>query len=155
MLFAKSHIDLNNIRASIERTKKISDGVVKIGPFGFGLDAVLSVSPPIGAAYSGLAGIMLLYDAVRARAAPMVMVEMGMILLLDTLAPYLGKGFGTIVDALFTGHKWAADMLLKHMDETIYFEGNREMVMGSAEYRDLMARIRAGKEKRRVVFLGQ
>ncbi len=154
MFFAKSHIELNNIRNSVERIKRVSDGLVKIGPFGFGLDAIASVVPALGAAYSGMAGVMLLYEAVRARAAPMVMVEMAMILILDTLAPYLGKGFGTIVDSLFTGHKWAADMLTKHMDETIYFEGDRNLVMGSSEYRDLMARIRAGKEKRRVVFLG-
>ncbi len=45
-------------------------------------------------------------------------------------------------------------MLTNHMDDTIYFEGTRKEVQGTAEYRDLLERIRAGKEKRRVVFLG-
>ena len=40
------------------------------------------------------------------------------------------------------------------MDDTIYFEGTRKEVQATQEYRDLLARIQAGKEKRRVVFLG-
>lgn len=154
MFFARSHLELHNIRNSIDRTKKMSDGVVKIGPFGLGLDALLGFVPPLGAAYSAGAGLVLLADGVRARAAPMVLAEMALILAIDTLAPFLGKA-GGVIDALFTGHKWSADLLLRHMDETIYFEGSREQAMNSAEYRDLMARVRAGKEKRRVVFLGK
>lgn len=156
MFLARSHLDLHNIRNSIDRTKKMSDGVVKIGPFGMGLDALLGFVPPLGAAYSAGAGFVLLVDGVRARAAPMVLAEMALILAIDTLAPFVGKGaMGGVIDALFTGHKWSADLLLRHMDETIYFEGTREQAQASAEYRDLMARVRAGKEKRRVVFLGK
>ena len=47
MLFAKSHIELNNVRNSIERIKRVSDGLVKIGPFGFVID------PLRHAAYDG------------------------------------------------------------------------------------------------------
>lgn len=153
MILAKSHIDLHNIRSSIERTKKLSDNVVGIGPLGVGLDAVLNVVPGAGALYSLGAGLLLIFDGVRARASPMILVQMGGILAVDTIAPLAGK-LGAIADVLFTGHKWAADMLLKHMDETIYFEGRREDVQATSEYRDLMARVRAGKERRRVVFLG-
>ncbi|ATQ43555.1 DUF4112 domain-containing protein [Caulobacter mirabilis] len=154
MVIARSHLDLHNIRSSIERTKKMSDGVVKIGPFGIGLDGLLGFVPWAGALYSGGAGLVLVIDGVRARAAPMVLAEMSLILAVDTLTPFIPKA-GGFIDALFTGHKWAADLLLRHMDETIYFEGSREQAMNSAEYRDLMARVRAGKEQRRVVFLGR
>lgn len=153
MIIAKSHIDLHNIRSSIERTKKLSDNVIGIGPLGIGLDAVLNVVPGAGALYSAGAGLLLIFDGVRARASPMILVQMAAILAVDTVAPLAGN-LGKIADVLFTGHKWSADMLLKHMDETVYFEGKREVAQASAEYRDLMARIRAGKEKRRVVFLG-
>lgn len=61
---------------------------------------------------------------------------------------------GKAADVLFTGHKWSADLLTNHMDDTIYFEGTRKEVQATQEYRDLLARIQAGKEKRRVVFLG-
>jgi hypothetical protein len=40
------------------------------------------------------------------------------------------------------------------MEETIYFEGTREDAIHTMEYRDLMARVRVGKETRRIVFLG-
>jgi hypothetical protein len=153
VIIAKSHIDLHNIRSSIERTKKLSDNVIGIGPLGIGLDAVLNVVPGAGALYSAGAGLLLIFDGVRARASPMILVQMAGILAVDTVAPLAGN-LGKLADVLFTGHKWSADMLLKHMDETIYFEGKREVVQGSAEYRDLMARNGAGKETRRVVFLG-
>lgn len=152
MIVAKSHVDLHNIRGSIERTKKLSDNIIGIGPLGLGLDAILNVVPGAGSLYSLGAGALLIFDGVRARAAPMILLQMAGILAVDTVAPLAGK-LGAIADVLFTGHKWSADMLLKHMDETIYFEGKREVVQASSEYRDLMSRVRAGKEKRRIVFL--
>jgi hypothetical protein len=158
MFLARTHVELHNTRKSIERIKKLSDNVVGVGPFGVGLDAALNLLPPIGkvnpgVAYSGLAGALLIFEGVRARASVMVLLQMAAILMVDTLAPLFGKA-GAVADALFTGHKWAADLLLKHMEETIYFEGTRAEAMGTVEYRDLMARVRQGKESRRVVFLG-
>ncbi|CAN5669878.1 DUF4112 domain-containing protein [soil metagenome] len=153
MLFAQSHIDLHNIRNSIERTKKLSDNVVGIGPLGIGLDGLLTWIPGAGAIYSLGAGTILLFDGVRARAAPMIILQMCAIIAIDTLVgevPVAGK----LADMLFTGHKWSADMLLKHMEDTIYFEGARKDAANSPEYKDVLSRIRAGKEKRRVVFLG-
>ncbi|MBX3481614.1 MAG: DUF4112 domain-containing protein [Caulobacter sp.] len=158
MVFARTHVELHNIRKNIEQIKKLSDNVVGVGPFGIGMDAALNVLPNIGKinpgiTYSALAGALLIFDGVRARASMMVLVQMFAILTIDTLAPLFGKK-GAIADAFFTGHKWSADLLLKHMEETIYFEGTRREAMHSVEYRDLMSRVRAGKESRRVVFLG-
>ena len=153
MLFAQSHIDLHNIRNSIERTKKLSDNVVGIGPFGVGLDGLLTWIPGAGALYSLGAGSILIFDGVRARAAPMILLQMFAIIAIDTLVgevPVAGK----LADILFTGHKWSADMLLKHMEDTIYFEGARKDAANSPEYKNVLSQIRAGKEKRRVVFLG-
>lgn len=153
MIFARSHIDLHNIRNSIERTKQLSDNVVGVGPLGIGLDGILTWIPGAGELYSLGAGLLLIFDGVRAKAAPMVLLQMFAIIAVDTLAGAAGK-IGQIADVLFTGHKWCADMLLKHMEDTIYFEGARADVMGSPEYKEIMTAIRAGKEKRRVVFLG-
>jgi hypothetical protein len=153
VFIAKSHLDLHNIRGSIERTKKLSDNVVGVGPLGIGLDGLLSFFRGAGELYSLGAGALLLFDGIRARAAPMVLIQVTAIIVLDTILP-MAPGVGAIADTLFTGHKWSADMILKHMDETIYFEGSRKDAQGTAEYRELMARIQAGKEKRRVVFLG-
>ncbi len=153
MIFAKSHLDLHNIRSNVERVKKLSDNVVGIGPLGVGLDGLLTWIPGAGELYSLGAGGLIIMDAVRARAAPMIVIQIVAIILIDTVAGSLPVA-GKVADVLFTGHKWSADMLTKHMDDTIYFEGTRKEVQGTAEYRDLLARIQAGKEKRRVVFLG-
>jgi hypothetical protein len=153
VIFAKSHVELHNIRANVERVKKLSDNVVGVGPVGVGLDGLLTWIPGAGELYSLGAGGLIVLDAVRARAAPMIIIQICAIILIDTVAgsiPVAGKA----VDVLFTGHKWSADMLTKHMDDTIYFEGSRKEVQATQEYRDLLARIQAGKENRRVVFLG-
>lgn len=158
MILARTHIELHNIRKNVEQIKKLSDNIVGVGPFGVGMDTALNFLPDIGkvnpgVAYSGLAGALLVLQGFRARAAPMILIQMSAILAVDTLAPLFGKA-GAVADALFTGHKWAADMLLKHMEETIYFEGTREEALHTIEYRDLMGRVRAGKEDRRIIFLG-
>lgn len=153
MIFAKSHLDLHNIRNNVERVKKLSDNVVGVGPLGVGLDGLLTWIPGAGELYSLGAGGLIIMDAVRARSAPMIVIQIVAIILIDTVAGSLPVA-GKVADVLFTGHKWSADMLINHMDDTIYFEGSRKEVQGTAEYRDLLARIQAGKEKRRVVFLG-
>ncbi len=40
------------------------------------------------------------------------------------------------------------------MDDTLYIEGSRAQARGSPEYAELMADVRARREKRRIVFLG-
>jgi len=155
MLFARSHADLHNIRLSVDRIKNISDRIIGVGPVGIGLDGILAWVPGAGALYSIAAGSMLVFEGVRARAATGVLIHMGALLVVDTLLDVPGGNpIAAVADALFTGHKWAANLLVKHMDETIYIEGTRETVKARPEYIDLMARVRAGKEKRRIVFLG-
>ncbi len=153
MFFARSHVDLHNIRMAVERTKKVSDNLIGIGPVGIGLDGILAFVPGAGELYSLAAGGLLLFEGVRARAAPTTLLTMGTILLLDTIMSAI-PGVGGVADALFTGHKWSANMLLKHMDETIYYEGDRKRAQTDPDFRDTIARIRSGKETRRVVFLG-
>lgn len=153
MIFAKSHVELHNIRNNVERVKKLSDNVVGIGPMGIGLDGLLTWIPGAGELYSLGAGSLIVLDSIRARAAPMIVVQIVAIIVIDTVSgsiPIAGK----VADMLFTGHKWSADMLLRHMDDTIYFEGSRRDVKDTPEYRALIDRIQSGQEKRRVVFLG-
>ncbi len=158
-MLARSHVDLHNTRLGIDRVKKLSDRIVGVGPIGIGLDGILGFVPGLGVAYSLIAGAMLLSSAVRARASAGTLLHMGGLLAVDALldvpagTPVLGLA-SSFADTLFTGHKWSANLLLKHMDDTIYIEGTREKVKDRPEYAELLARIRAGKEKRRIVFLG-
>jgi hypothetical protein len=159
-MFARSHEELHNIRISVERIRGLSDRMVGVGPFGIGMDGILSMIPipVVGAIYSGLAAGALMLQAVRAHASLGVLMHMAVILGIDTLLDLpAGTPIGPIsgaADILFTGHKWAANTLLKHMDQTIYIEGTRKEAMGRAGHGDLMDQVRSGREKRRIVYLG-
>jgi hypothetical protein len=162
-MIARSEEDLHNIRLAVERIHKLSDRLIGLGPFGVGLDGMLSFVPipGVGVAYSGLAALALMVQAVRAHASPGVLFHMAVILTIDTLLDVPASAdllplipFAGIADTLFTGHKWAANLLLKHMEETLYLEGRRQDARGSAEHAELIGRIRSRKEKRRVVYMG-
>ena len=84
MIFAKSHIELHNIRNNVERVKKLSDNVVGIGPLGIGLDGLLTWIPGAGELYSLGAGGLIVFDAVRARAAPMIVIQICAIILITS-----------------------------------------------------------------------
>jgi hypothetical protein len=154
MFFARSHSDLHNIRLGVERIKNVSDRIIGVGPIGIGLDGILSWIPGLGVLYSGAAGTMLVVEGVRARAAAGTLLHMAALLFVDTFLDVVPNPVTAIADTFFTGHKWSANLLLKHMDETIYVEGSAAQARAKPEYAELMARIRAGKEKRRIVFLG-
>jgi len=162
-MIARSHVDLHNIRLAVERIRNLSDRLIGLGPFGVGLDGVLSFVPlpGVGVAYSGLAALALLVQAVRAKASAGTLVQMSIILAIDTLLDVPASAdmlpiipFSGMADTLFTGHKWAANMLLRHMDHTLYIEGDAREARGRPEHAELMSRIRSRKEKRRVVYLG-
>ncbi len=151
-MLARSHDDLHNIRMGVESIRKVSDRLIGIGPFGIGLDGVLSFLPAVGVVYSAATGAMLILAGIRARASPGVILHMTLLMTVNTLLDVPGGTplgiFSGVADTLFTAQKWAANALLKHMDNTTYIEGGRNSP-GAA---DLVARAR--KDRRRVVFLG-
>ena len=148
---AKSHIDIHNRRASIERIGKLSDSILKLGPFGIGLDGILAWIPGVGQIYSLAAGLFLLMEGARARVPLSALLKVSTIVLartgIDTgnLIPGVNVASGVIVD-LFRGHKWAADILTKAIDGTTYIEGPF-----SAKH---PVHVEARKAGRRTVFLG-
>ncbi len=80
---------------------------------------------------------------VLAQAAALVSVRT-----LSNIFPVLG---GVFVD-VFRGHRTAANILVKAIDDTLYIEG--EHSLDHPQYAETASRIRSGKELRRVVFLG-
>lgn len=140
------------------RLRKLSDRLIKIGPLGVGLDGLLSFFPFAGVIYSAGAGGLMLLQGVRARASWPVLARMGGLLLVNTLLDVPGGTplgiFSGLADTFFTAHKWAAGMLLKHMDETVYVEGGSSRPPANPEEAQLRADIQAGRDKRRLVFLG-
>jgi len=159
-MFARNDRQLDNLRRSVSTVRRLSDGVVGIGRFRIGLDTVLAAVPWAGLAYSLGAGGLLMAQGVRARASPGVLGRMALYLVADSLIDVPVPLLPAVIDAFFTGHTWAADVLLKHMDETIYYEGTRAAAEADPEFRarlEAMAQERraTGKAKmKRIVYLG-
>ena|SRR5665647_1271924 len=159
-MYARTHRDLHGLRTSVERTRKLSDSVLKLGPFSIGLDGVLGWVPGVGLAYSVMAGGFLILQAVRARARPGTVAKMAGFLVADSLTDAIPFFPVTAVtDMFFTGHKWAADTLLKHLDETLYYEGSKRDAEADPEFRkyleELAEQRRSGAplKAKRIVYL--
>jgi hypothetical protein len=163
MFFARSHVELHNIRRSIEQIGKISDNVVGFGPVGIGLEGVLEFVPVVGEVYSLGAGFMLVLQGIRVRAPFFTVVWCAFLILLRTLIgsmdvtleiiPVLGffvGQIGNVVAGLFRAHRMAANMLVETMDDTLYLEGTRR----DPENIAALEEFRASGDRRRIVFLG-
>ncbi len=95
-----------------ERIKQLSDNLIKLGPWGIGLDGVLAWIPAANTIYSVGAGGLLIYEAVKADAAPWTLARMVAYLALNsamTEVPIVGWA----MDTLFRGHLMAANALQK------------------------------------------
>ena len=150
---ARTLLDLHNARVAIQGLRRVTDRLIGVGPFGVGLDGVLGWIPGVGAVYSVGAGTALLYQGIKVRAPASLLAQMAFLIGARTASDFIPAA-GGLVDMLFTAHTWSADMLLKHMDSTFYVEGDPDEAKRMPEFAELMARIRSGDEKRRVVFLG-
>ena len=157
---AKTLLDINNLRAGIERVSKLTDNIVGVGPLGIGVGGILAWVPVIGPIYSVGAGLVLLATGLRARVPASVLLSSLVLMGLRTSAEMFGDLMPlppiTIASDLgfdlFRAHKWSADMMLKAIDNTHYVEGRHHR--DNPAYGEVQARIRSGEERRRVVFLG-
>ncbi len=158
-MIARSHVDLHNIRSAVERIGNLSDNVFHFGPVKLGLESILEFVPFVGEGYSLISGGLLIIEGARARVPSSTLMSVGTIVLIRTIIgagdfiPVVGV-IGNIAAGLFAGHKIAANMIVKAMDETVYIEGTKADAASDPEVAEIMARVRAGKEKRRIVFLG-
>jgi hypothetical protein len=144
--------DIEKIWSNVEGVKKLSDRAVGFGPFGIGMDGLLTWIPVVGTVYSVGAAAWLFTQAVRARATPYTIARM---------AGYLGLDVGTgavpvagnVVDFFFPGHLMAAKALQKDIESTHWVEANERDARASGEHDRHVATMRADPKKRRVVYL--
>jgi hypothetical protein len=98
-----------------ERIKRLSDGIVKIGPFGLGIDGVLAWVPGANIVYTVGAAGLLIYEATQAGASTRTLAKMGLYLLADSATSEVPV-VGWAIDTLFPGHLMAAKALQKDIE---------------------------------------
>jgi hypothetical protein len=101
---------------SAEAIKTISDRVIGIGPFGVGLDGLLTWVPVAGTLYSVGGALFLMFEALRAGAGLGTILRMASYLLVDSGASAVPV-LGSAVDFLWQGHLMAATALQKDIED--------------------------------------
>ena len=100
---------------SAETIKGLSDRLIGVGPFGLGLDGVLSWVPVVGPLYSMGAGGLLLYHGMSSGASMVTLARMLAYVAMDTATDTVPIA-GSVVDMLFPGHLMAAKALQKDIE---------------------------------------
>ncbi|MFN3353529.1 MAG: DUF4112 domain-containing protein [Brevundimonas sp.] len=148
----RSVADIEKIWSGVEGVKKMSDRVVGIGPFGVGLDGLLTWVPGLGLVYSVGAGAYLMIQGIRAKASPPTLARMLAYLVVDSATTELFL-VGDVVDFFFPGHLMAAKALQKEIEATHWVEGSERDARASGEHEQHLARIRGDRKLKRVVYL--
>jgi hypothetical protein len=112
----KSDAEIHSIRESVALVGRLSDSLVRLGPFSLGIDGVLSWVPGLGDVYSTLAGGFIVVQGARAGVPGPVLAAAAMLIGCRTVVgavPIAGSAFADF----FTAHKWAAAMIVRAIDE--------------------------------------
>ncbi|HYC96653.1 DUF4112 domain-containing protein [Brevundimonas sp.] len=148
--------DIEKIWSNVEGVKKLSDRAVGIGPFGIGLDGLLTWVPVVGTVYSVGAAGWLLVQAVRVKASPATLARMFAYLGLDSATTAVGEVIPfapDVVDLFFPGHLLAAKALQKDIETTHWVEASEREARASGDHDRHVADMRRKGGLRRVVYL--
>jgi hypothetical protein len=110
--------DLEAIRRSVERVGKLSDSLVRLGPFGLGVDGVLNLIPGVGEIYSAAAGAFILVQAARARVSMPVFLGAMALIASRTAITAVPLG-GPVAADLFRAHRLAAWLVARAIDRKL------------------------------------
>lgn len=154
----RSVADIEKIWSNVEGVKKLSDRVLAIGPFGIGLDGLLTWIPVVGSVYSLSASGWLLVQAMRAKATPGTLARMAGYLGLDGVITVTGEVpllsiAPDLLDVVFQGHLMAAKALQKDIESTHWVEANEREARASGAHEGHVADMRQNPKLRRIVYL--
>jgi hypothetical protein len=116
--------DLHAIRASVALVGRLSDGLIRFGPFSLGLEGVLSWVPGIGELYGSGAAAFLLIQGARARVPASTLLLAAALMSGRTLISAIPIA-GAAASDLLTAHKWAARLIVAAIDRRIAAEADR------------------------------
>jgi hypothetical protein len=110
--------ELLAIRRSVERVGKLSDGLLRVGPFRLGAEAALSWIPVVGEFYGGAAALFLLLQGARAKVPLSVLVAAAAMMGGRTLITAVPLAGPLTADALAL-HGLSARMIVKAIDKRL------------------------------------
>ena len=150
--------DIEKIWSNVEGVKKLSDRVIGVGPFGIGMDGLLTWVPIIGTAYTVGAAGWLLVQAGRAKASPAAVFRMLSYLGLESFVTAVGEipfldFVPSVADVLFPGHLLAARALQQDIESTHWVEASERQARSSGAHERHLAEMRRNPKLRRVVYL--
>lgn len=154
----RSIADIEKIWLNVDGLKRASDRVVGIGPFGIGLDGLLTWLPVVGTAYTIGAAGWLLVQAVRVRAPIGTVARMLGYLGIDSATTVIGEVpfldfVPSVADVLFPGHLLAAKALQKHIETTHWVEDSASNARATGDHDRHLAKLRDDKKLKRIVYL--
>ena len=162
-MIARSIKDLEKIWVQLDRSKWLTDNIIRLGPFGIGLNgltALMTSSVPILGIgvfelFTLVVAAYLLVQAVRSRASAGTVLLVAFVLGLDALFDLLDviPLLGGAIDAVFRGPLVAARILQKSIEHTHWIEGSEHAARASGAHAGHVAEMHAQK-KRRLVYLG-
>lgn len=143
--------DIEKIWSNVEGIKKLSDRVIGIGPFGVGMDGLLTWVPGLGLAYSIIAGGWIFIQGLRVRATPSTLLRMAGYLGLDAATSEVPL-VGDAVDFFFQGHLMAAKALQKDIESTHWVEASERDARASGDHDSHLGEMRS-RGLKRIVYL--
>ena len=151
-MFAKSHDDINRVYEQVGTIKRLSDRVVGLGPFGIGLDGILTWIPGAGLVYSIGASVIILIHGLRARMdLPTFLMAVGVLFVDNSVSSV--PVVGSAADLFFQGHLYAAKLVQNYIDKTHYVAASKREAHASGAHADHVAAMKAMKGKKRVIYL--
>jgi hypothetical protein len=151
----RSLSDIEKIWSNVEGIKKLSDRVIGIGPFGIGMDGLLTWVPVVGTAYSVIVAFWLMIQGFQARATPSTLLRMAGYLGFDSATSLVGEAIPfapDLIDTVFQGHLMAGKALQKDIESTHWVEANERDAKASGDHESHIEAMRS-QQKRRIVYL--
>jgi hypothetical protein len=94
---------------------RLSDSLVRFGPFRLGVDGVLSWIPGLGEAYSTIAGGFIIIQGLRAGAPLHILAICALLMASRTTISAIPLA-GPVAADLFTAHRWSAKLVVRAID---------------------------------------
>jgi hypothetical protein len=111
----RSPVELARIRDSVAAVGRLSDSLVRLGPFRLGVDGVLSWVPGLGEIYSAAAAAFIIVQGLRAGVSPHILVICAALMGSRTLVSAIPFA-GPVAADLFTAHRWSAKLVVRAID---------------------------------------